>query len=101
MPTTQTLVSGNDIAAREFSYTVNGYGPSITAASFAVKNEKGVQIYKAACAFTGSTVTRPIVADEVIATWGVGVLSWDIKITYLGINKTYIRGTFTILKTDQ
>lgn len=97
----QTFVSGNTIRARPFTYTTNASAPTITAAYLAVKNSSGVQIYKVACTIAGAVVTRPVIPAETTKTWGVGSLTWDIETTIDGEEKTFIRGVFTALRTDQ
>ena len=97
----QTIVVGNTIPARNFTYTVNSVTPSITEAWFAVKTPGGKQLIRVACAIAGGVVTRPVVAASVTANWPVGRLNWDIETTVSSQEKTWVFGEFLMLKTAQ
>lgn len=97
----QTLVIGNTLPARPFTFAVNAGAPTISAAYFAVKTPAGVQLLRVACSIAGAVVTRPSVAAAVTAAWPAGRLNWDIEITIDGQEKTYIGGQFNLLTTAQ
>jgi len=98
---TQTLVIGNTLPARAFTYSVNAASPTISAAFFAVKTPAGVQLLRVACTIVGAVVTRPVVLPAVTAVWPAGRLNWDIETTIGGVEKTYIKGEFALLVTSQ
>ena len=98
---TQTLVIGNTLPARAFTYSINASPPTISAAFFAVKTPAGVQLLRAACSIAGAVVTRPSVSATVTAAWPSGRLNWDIETTIGGVEKTYIKGEFALLVTAQ
>lgn len=98
---TQTLVIGNTLPARAFTYSINASAPTISSAFFAVKTPAGVQLLRVACTIVGAVVTRPVVLPSVTATWPVGRINWDIETTIGGVEKTYIKGEFAMLKTSQ
>ena len=97
----QTLVIGNTLHARAFTFAVNAAAPTISAAYFAVKTPAGVQLLRVACSIAGAVVTRPSVAAAVTAAWPAGRLNWDIETTIGGVEKTYIKGEFALLVTAQ
>jgi len=98
---TQTLVVGNTLPARQFTFSVNAGAPTISAAYFAVKTPAGVQLLRTACSIAGAVVTRPSVAASTTAAWPAGRLNWDIEVTISGQEKTYIGGQFNLLTTAQ
>ena len=97
----QTIVCGNTLPARPFTFAVNSSAPTISSAFFAVKTPAGVQLLRAACSIAGAVVTRPSVTAAVTATWPAGRLNWDIETTISGEEKTYIGGQFAMLATAQ
>lgn len=97
----QTVVIGNTIAARNFTYTVNALAPTISVATFAVRTPGGTQLLLADCTVASNVVTRPLVAHTVTAEWPKGRLNWDIEVTISGAQKTWVSGEFVMLATAQ
>lgn len=98
---TQTIKQGNTLPARQFTYSLNGNAPTITAAFFAVKTPAGVQLLRVPCTIAGAVVTRPAVAATVTATWPPGRLNWDIETTVSLQEKTWIEGQLFLKTTAQ
>jgi hypothetical protein len=97
----ETYVSGNTIPARQFTFAVNGSPAAIASARFAVRNATRATIFRASCRVSGGVVTRPVISAAQTKNW-LGPFSWDIEVTLAsGVQKTWIRGDFTMLRTDQ
>jgi len=97
----QELVRGDTLKARNFAYGINAVPAVITSATFGVK-KGAVQVYgPVACVVSGDTITRPLVADTITSTWPRAVLTWDIRCEVGGIFTTWVKGTFSIDRSEQ
>jgi hypothetical protein len=100
---TETIVAGNDIAARQFTFSVNSTPADISSARFSARRSSRIKTHllELDCDVSGATVTRPVIDAETTATWPE-LVNWDIELTLAsGVVKTWVRGSFTLLDTEQ
>ena len=97
----QQLVRGDTLEARNFTILVNTLPPTISSATFGVKNGSTVIYGPVACSVTGNIITRPSILDSVTSDWGKQTYTWDIRCTIDGVSKTWVKGTFSMLRSEQ
>ena len=97
----QQVVRGDTLESRDFTILVNNVAPTISSATFGVKNGSVVVYGPVSCAVAGNVITRPAIADTVTQDWGKQSYTWDIRCTISGVTKTWIKGTFTMLRSEQ
>lgn len=97
----QQLVRGDTLETRDFTILVNNAVPTITSATFGVKHGSTVIYGPVSCVVTDNVVTRPSIAESVTQDWGKQSYTWDIRCTIGGVSKTWIKGQFTMLRSEQ
>jgi len=97
----QQVVRGDTLEARNFTILVNSLAPTISSATFGVKHGSTTIYGPVSCSVAANVVTRPAVADTVTSDWGKQQYTWDIRCTISGVTKTWIKGTFTMLRSEQ
>lgn len=97
----QQLVRGDTLEERDFTVWVNNAEPVISSATFGVKHGSTVIYGPVSCSVASNIVTRPSVAESVTQDWGKQNYTWDIRCTIGGVSKTWIKGQFTMLRSEQ
>jgi len=97
----EQLVRGDTLEARNFTVTVNGVAPTISSATFGVKNGSTVIYGPVSCVVAGNVITRPSVAESVTSDWAKQNYTWDIRCTISGVTKTWVKGSITMLRSEQ
>lgn len=97
----QQVVRGDTLEARDFTILVNNAAPTITSATFGVKHGSVLIYGPVSCVVASNVVTRPSIADTVTQDWGKQQYTWDIRCTIAGVAKTWIKGSFTMLRSEQ
>ena len=97
----EQLVRGDTLETRDFIVSVGGAAPTITSATFGVKNGSTVIYGPVSCVVSGNTITRPSIAESVTQDWGKQSYTWDIRCTIAGVSKTWIKGQFVMLRSEQ
>lgn len=97
----EQIVRGDTLETRDFTILVNGAVPTITSATFGVKNGSTVIYGPVSCSVASNVITRPSIAESVTQDWGKQSYTWDIRCTIGGVSKTWVKGTFVMLRSEQ
>ena len=97
----QQVVRGDTIEAENFSILIDGVAPTISSATFGVKNGATTVYGPVSCTIASNVVTRPAIADTVTSDWSKQNYTWDIRCVVSGISKTWIKGKFAMLRSEQ
>lgn len=97
----QQVVRGDTIGVRNFTILVNSLAPTISSATFGVKHGSTIIYGPVSCSIAANVVTRPAVTDTITSDWGKQNYTWDIRCTVGGVLKTWIKGSFSMLRSEQ
>jgi len=74
---------------------------TITSATFGVKHGSTVIYGPVSCVVTDNIVTRPSITESVTQDWGKQSYTWDIRCVIDGVSKTWVKGQFVMLRSEQ
>lgn len=97
----QQVVRGDTLSSRDFTILVNGSPPTISSATFGVKHGSVVIYGPVSCVVASNVVTRPAIAESITSDWGKQSYTWDIRCTIDGVSRTWIKGSFAMLRSEQ
>ena len=93
--TLSPVVVGDTMRARTVTFTINGQAPVIESAEFHLS-----WLYDCECPVDGATVTIPQISPETTKEWAAGSHNWDLRLTFGGVTKTYLRGVLPVLPSE-